>query len=112
MISTEKNNKMGVPDKYFVITNNEIIRVRYVIVYGKENRNIKQQTVCDSKVIKWISNHKSITAMIVYAFILFIIGASNSQHGYHLKQFIRQLTFNVIESINMFCSKYFQKLFG
>lgn len=73
------------------------------------------QTVYDSKLIKWISNHKSITAIIVYGIVLFIIGTSNSRHGYYLNQFFRQISANVMESaeaILSFCSNNFQKLFG
>lgn len=110
----EKSNKSGVPDKYFVITNNDIIRLRYLIVYGSENRNAIQETLHENRLWKWICDHKWVAGMIGYAAILLIIGVSNSRQGYFFRQFIsqkardianylRSIHLNTIESIwNLF----------
>lgn len=95
---TEKANKSGVPDKYFVITNNEIIRVRYLVVYGSENRTVSQAPIHEYRIMRWVNNHKWIAAMIAYAMILFIIGISNSRQGYFFRQFIRQKLHTFIET--------------
>lgn len=117
----EKNNRSGVPDKYFVITNNEIVRVRYLIVYGREARAFDQSRssqcnkIDDNSILKWIYRHKWVAAMITYAAILLIIGASNSRHGFYLKQIMHQATLDAIDyikTINVFGLNYIQKLFG
>lgn len=119
--STEKSNSSGVPDKYFVITNNEIVRVRYLIVYGSEmksignSRLVECSTMSENAMLKWIYRHKWIAAMITYAAILLIIGASNSRHGYYMRQYMRQATIDAIEYLktcNLFGFNYIQKLFG
>ncbi|XP_055317706.1 protein mono-ADP-ribosyltransferase PARP16 [Sitodiplosis mosellana] len=117
----EKSNPNGVPDKYFVITNNEIVRVRYLIVYGSEMKAARNSrlTECSNMseyaMVKWIHRHKWIAAMITYAAILLIIGASNSRHGYYMRQYMRQATLNAIDylkTFNLFGFNYIKKLFG
>lgn len=103
----EKNSRVGVPDKYFVITNNEIIRVRYLIVYGtemikSEHSNVSECSVHENSIIQWILRHKWLTAMVTYALILLIIGASNSRSGFYMRQFMRQATRNAINYIKTF----------
>lgn len=119
-LSTEKRNQSGVPDKYFVITNNEIVRVRYLIVYGSEmktggNSNLAQcGNFTQNTLLKWIHRHKWMAAMITYAAVLLIIGASNSRHGYYMRQYMRQATINAInylKTFNLFGFNYIQKLF-
>lgn len=86
-----------------MITNNEIVRVRYLVVYGSEmtaagNSSLAQCTnISENTMIKWIHRHKWIAAMITYAAILLIIGASNSRHGYYMRQYMRQATLNAID---------------
>lgn len=83
-----------------MITNNEIIRLRYLVVYGSENRTVSQGPVHGNRIIRWVNNHKWIAVMIAYAVILFIIGVSNSRQGYFFRQFIRQKLKNVIETFS------------
>ncbi|XP_031638032.1 protein mono-ADP-ribosyltransferase PARP16 [Contarinia nasturtii] len=113
----EKSNQTGVPDKYFVITNNEIVRVRYLIVYGSVmikpmNSSLAQGDVTENKMLLWIYRHKWITAMIAYAIMLLIIGASNSRHGYFMKQYMRQATTNAIDYLKSLGFNYIQKFFN
>lgn len=97
-ISTERTIKSGVPDKYFVITNNEIIRIRYLVVYGSENRAVTQASVHENRIIRWVNDNKWIAAMIAYGVILFIIGISDSRQGYFVRQFIRKKLNNFKET--------------
>lgn len=118
--NTEKNNRAEVPDKYFVITNNEIVRLRYLIVYGSEiakldRSNSAQCNAHDNTVIDWIYRHKWLTAMIIYTAILLVIGASNSRHGYYMRQYMRQATLNAInyiKTIDFMGLNLFQKIFN
>lgn len=119
-IFSEKN-KSAVPDKYFVITNNEIVRVRYLIVYGIESRApdqsdlVQYNKIDDNFILKWINRNKWVAAMITYAAILLIIGASNSRQGYYLRQFMHRTTLDAIDyikTIHVFGLNYIQKMFG
>lgn len=104
------------PDKYFVITNNEIVRVRYLIVYGSEIANLARcNNAHDNAFFDWIYRHKWLTAMIIYAAILLVIGASNSRHGYYMRQYMRQATINAINyirTIDFMSLNLFQKIFN
>ncbi|XP_044301015.1 protein mono-ADP-ribosyltransferase PARP16 [Varanus komodoensis] len=67
-----KNSEGGdVPQKYFVVTNNQLIRVKYLLVYSqKQHRSSAGQS--------WLSKHRFAVIMILYLLLLIIIGASNS----------------------------------
>lgn len=101
----ERTKKSGVPDKYFVITNNDIIRVRYLVVYGQTPRmdSCDTSTQLNNVLIKWIYSHKCMAAMAAYAIILIAIGVSNSRTGYHVQQYLKQAMlklFDFITTIN------------
>lgn len=82
-----------------MITNNEIVRVRYLMVYASNVKKADQSINYGNTMIKWISRHKWLAAMIGYATILLVIGATNSRHGYYIRQFLRQATRNAIDYI-------------
>lgn len=95
--------KSNVPDKYFVITNNEIVRLRYLLVYGRDerlatNRDQALQTH-RNPLIHWIFTHKSVAAIIFYALILLWIGVSNSRYGYYLRQLFWRTTSDLFERL-------------
>lgn len=94
------------PDKYFVITNNEIVRIRYLLVYGRDERIAINPTgtlrAHQNPLIRWIFTHKSIAAIIFYAFILLLIGITNSRNGYYLRQFFWRTTRNLFDQLKNF----------
>lgn len=104
------------PDKYFVITNNEIVRVRYLIAYGSEMKNSRvanlAHTATDNTILNWIRRHKWSTAMVSYAAVLLLIGASNSRQGYYMWQYVRQASFEAIEYMKSIGFNCFRKWFG
>ncbi|KAH0620087.1 hypothetical protein JD844_014675 [Phrynosoma platyrhinos] len=67
-----RNSEGGdVPQKYFVVTNNQLIRVKYLLVYSqKQYRRPSSQS--------WVSTHRFAVMMSLYLLLLIIIGASNS----------------------------------
>ncbi|XP_042330919.1 protein mono-ADP-ribosyltransferase PARP16, partial [Sceloporus undulatus] len=67
-----RNSEGGdVPQKYFVVTNNQLIRVKYLLVYSqKQYRRPSSQS--------WVSTHRFAVLMSLYLLFLIIIGASNS----------------------------------
>ncbi|XP_053128868.1 protein mono-ADP-ribosyltransferase PARP16 [Hemicordylus capensis] len=60
-----------VPQKYFVVTNNQLIRVKYLLLYSqKQHRRPASQS--------WVSKHRFAVTMCLYLLLLVVIGASNS----------------------------------
>ncbi|KAG8440761.1 hypothetical protein GDO86_006485 [Hymenochirus boettgeri] len=69
-----KNSEGGdVPQKYFVVTNNQLLRVKYLMVYSQE------QPLRRSRRPSWFSNHQFAIMMTFYLFILLLIGLSSSK---------------------------------
>ncbi|KAE8618429.1 hypothetical protein XENTR_v10009381 [Xenopus tropicalis] len=69
-----QNSEGGdVPQKYFVVTNNQLLRVKYLMVYSQEQprRRSRQPT--------WFSKHRFAIMMTLYLFILILIGLSSSK---------------------------------
>ncbi|OXB77650.1 UNVERIFIED_CONTAM: hypothetical protein H355_002959, partial [Colinus virginianus] len=67
-----KNSEGGdVPQKYFVVTNNQLLRVKYLLVYSqKQYRRPSGQS--------WFYTHRFAITMVLYLLLLMVIGASNS----------------------------------
>uniref|UniRef100_A0A7M4DVB7 Poly [ADP-ribose] polymerase n=2 Tax=Crocodylus porosus TaxID=8502 RepID=A0A7M4DVB7_CROPO len=66
-----KNSEGGdVPQKYFVVTNNQLLRVKYLLVYSQKHRRSSSQS--------WFSNHRFAVLMTLYLLLLVVIGATNS----------------------------------
>ncbi|XP_010163756.1 protein mono-ADP-ribosyltransferase PARP16, partial [Antrostomus carolinensis] len=68
-----KNSEGGdVPQKYFVVTNNQLLRVKYLLVYAqKQHRRPSSQS-------SWFYTHRFAVMMMLYLLLLMVIGASNS----------------------------------
>lgn len=103
------------PDKYFLVTNNEIVRVRYLIVYGKEVKHSEHTNLMEcNTMVQWILRHKWLAAMIIYGIILAILGTSNSRHGHYMRQFVRDATLkaiNYVKGLHFLGFDLIQKLF-
>ncbi|XP_030313295.1 protein mono-ADP-ribosyltransferase PARP16 isoform X2 [Calypte anna] len=68
-----KNSEGGdVPQKYFVVTNNQLLQVKYLLVYSqKQHRRPSNQS-------SWFYTHRFAVMMLLYLLLLIVIGASNS----------------------------------
>ncbi|XP_062357338.1 protein mono-ADP-ribosyltransferase PARP16 isoform X2 [Cinclus cinclus] len=68
-----KNSEGGdVPQKYFVVTNNQLLRVKYLLVYSqKQHRRPSNES-------SWFYTHRFALMMMLYLLLLIVIGASNS----------------------------------
>lgn len=118
---TEKNKRTDVPDKYFLVTNNEIVRIRYLIVYGTDAKNSERANLatCNNDnmgntIVQWAFRHKWLVAMIIYTIILAILGTSNSRHGHYMRQFVREAmlkAFNYVKTFQFVGFDLLQKLF-
>ncbi|KAJ6643018.1 Protein mono-ADP-ribosyltransferase PARP16 [Pseudolycoriella hygida] len=98
----ERKNDQHIPDKYFVITNNDIVRVRYLLIFAKSPD--KSMQIYRNSVINWIYNNKSVAAMIFYAIILLSVGLANSRTGQYFRQMFWQKAQRFISDL---ISKYF-----
>lgn len=97
--AANRKNKSAVPDKYFVITNNEIVRVRYIIAYGEHTNRNRAKVTSTNPVVRWVKNHKAVTAMALYGTVLIAIGAANGRFFYHFKQAAGRVAQQVFEYV-------------
>ncbi|KAJ8343498.1 hypothetical protein SKAU_G00308270 [Synaphobranchus kaupii] len=69
-----KNSEGGeVPQKYFVVTNNQLLRVKYLLVYSQ-----KQHRTRHTRGTSWLVRHHFAIMMSLYLLLLILIGAFNS----------------------------------
>lgn len=64
----------SVPDKYFVVANNDYVRVRYVLVYAEKTK-IKKK----SRLVQLINENRFALLLICYSLLLLFIGLLNSR---------------------------------
>lgn len=65
-----------VPEKYYVVQNNEVIRVRYLLLYA--HKTTSHRTMGSSRR-SWFLQHKFTLMILSYILILFAVGLMNSQ---------------------------------
>lgn len=65
-----------VPEKYYVVQNNEMIRVKYLLIYAQKTQTHRSHA---SKRQSWIHRHKFGLLMFMYFVILCAIGLMNSK---------------------------------
>lgn len=94
----------SVPEKYFLIRNNDIIRVRYLLVYSKPCENLRVDHAQQSYVVNWIWRNKAVLSICCYAFFLACIGVANSKGGLYYRQLFLRKTKQILEHIY---NKYF-----
>ncbi|KAM4618318.1 protein mono-ADP-ribosyltransferase PARP16 isoform 2-T2 [Polymixia lowei] len=72
--SRAKNSEGGeVPQKYFIVTNNQLVRVKYLLVYS-QRRHLSRH----SRGTSWLVRHHFAIMMSLYLLLLIFIGAFNS----------------------------------
>lgn len=98
----ERKNSQLVPDKYFVITNNDIVRVRYLCIFAKPPD--KPLQIHRNPIMNWIYNNKSVATICFYAIILISVGVANSRTGHYFRQIIWQKAQRFISDMK---TKYF-----
>ncbi|XP_066557352.1 protein mono-ADP-ribosyltransferase PARP16 [Amia ocellicauda] len=69
-----RNSEGGdVPQKYFVVTNNQLLRVRYLLVYSEKKHRRRH-----ARPVSWLARHHFAIMMSLYLLLLIAIGAFNS----------------------------------
>lgn len=93
-----------------MITNNDIVRVRYILAYGEHTRRLLG--VYNSRVYRWVMTHKAATTLIMYGIFLVIIG--NGQQALYIKHIVSRISQAIvvcIKDIGEASFKYLQKIF-
>lgn len=72
-----------VPEKYYVIRNNEVVKVKYLLIYADKTWNNRLPNQ-----ISWFRQHKFALLMTIYVLLLVTIGLSNSKQ---FKQSMRRI---------------------
>jgi len=103
-VRNERKNSQHVPDKYFVITNNDIVRLRYLLIFAKSPD--KPIQIHYNPILNWIYNNKSIATMCFYVVILLAVGMANSRTGHYFRQICWQKAQKFISDVK---TKYFSQ---
>lgn len=69
-----KDNQNKIPEKYFIVKNNDYVRVRYVLVYAE-----KQTRKPSNKLAKLINENRFVLLLLAYSLLLMFIGLMNSR---------------------------------
>ncbi|CAF1024875.1 unnamed protein product [Rotaria sp. Silwood1] len=68
----------AVPDKYVVVTSNELVRVKYILIYSESNELIQINQVTRSRLRTFFSTHRYHLCLLFYFILLLLIGFFNS----------------------------------
>uniref|UniRef100_G3TE61 Poly [ADP-ribose] polymerase n=2 Tax=Loxodonta africana TaxID=9785 RepID=G3TE61_LOXAF len=66
-----------IPPKYFVVTNNQLLRVKYLLVYSQK------QPKRASSQLSWFSSHWFMVMISLYLLLLLVVSAINSSAFQH-----------------------------
>lgn len=65
-----------VPDMYVVVRNNELLQIKYLLLYRHESSSL---SLGSSRLVAWVGRHKMVLLLLAYTVMLGLIGLSNSQ---------------------------------
>ena len=74
-----------VPQKYYVVMNSDLVKVRYLLVYSKFTETA--DATANKSLLGWLGRHKFLTFFFGYILLLASVGLSNNhavQRYYHL----------------------------
>lgn len=81
----DEKHKTDIPNTYIVITNNDVVRVRYLLFYG---RQFPDENSARSVIIDWVSRNRYTLSLVCYTLFLASIGLANSGNGLYLRHII------------------------
>ncbi|XP_053688678.1 protein mono-ADP-ribosyltransferase PARP16-like [Sabethes cyaneus] len=104
--SQEENQSTNIPEKYIIVKNNDLIQVRYLLVYGSRKQpkpagTILQQTAVNrtarrspqaapGPLARWIRANRSWLMAGGYFLLLLSIGIMNGRDADYMKQMLLQ----------------------
>ncbi|XP_051176079.1 protein mono-ADP-ribosyltransferase PARP16 [Leptopilina boulardi] len=81
-----------VPNKYYVVTNSDLVRIRYLLVYSQEFNSSRESN--KTGVLAWFRKHKLLTFVLGYVVLLASVGLTHNKHvEKYLKLFIQRAGF-------------------
>ncbi|XP_029677856.1 protein mono-ADP-ribosyltransferase PARP16 [Formica exsecta] len=81
-----------IPDKYFVVTNSDLVRIRYLLVYTQDLHTTS--TADNSGLLVWFKQHKLLTFVLGYVVLLASVGLTqNKQVEKYYRLFIQKAGF-------------------
>jgi len=94
-VSRQTDHQHRLPDKYLLIRNNEVVRVRYLLVYASAGPGGTKPDTLAALVL----NHKFLA--FFYFVLLVVIGISDSRYVQYLRQNLSRKIYAGIESIRL-----------
>lgn len=77
-----RNDPKKIPKSYIVLTNNEIVRVRYVLVFTRPRRRPRNGATTVQQSVNWSTGAKITVGVVFYLCLLGLVGIYNrSQFG-------------------------------
>lgn len=93
-------NRKHIPHKYYIVTNNEIVRVRYLLVYASGPGS--QLFTPRNAIMNWFGRNKMSTIFGVYMMLLVCIGFYNGSYGSYLRHILYKKATRTIADIQQF----------
>ncbi|XP_058806367.1 protein mono-ADP-ribosyltransferase PARP16 isoform X2 [Phymastichus coffea] len=75
-----------VPNKYCLVTNSDLVKIRYLLVYSQEFGRLRSTR--NNRVLEWLRQHKLLTFMLGYVVLLASVGLS---HNRNVERYFRLL---------------------
>lgn len=75
-VKTTNNSNQSIPEKYFIVKNNDYVRVKYVLVYADKPAAPNRQS---SRLTRLLNENRFILLLIAYSLLLMFIGLMNSR---------------------------------
>lgn len=73
-VNNEKSKNSNVPEKYFIVSNNEYVRIKYVLIYAEKAKPKRK-----NKLLQLLNENKFALLLLAYSMLLGFIGLMNSR---------------------------------
>ena len=99
----ENPKNSDIPEKYLLITNNDVVRVRYLMIYSYANKlAIKTAPDQHGKIFNFCKRNLLCVSLVFYISLLLFIGMSTSRTGEYYKQMFYDKVFSAFEEVQNF----------
>ncbi|XP_033750663.1 protein mono-ADP-ribosyltransferase PARP16-like [Pecten maximus] len=77
-----------VPEKYYIVQNNDMLRVKYLLLYVEKTSQPKSPIRTQRWHNSWLYQHRFILMIVLYVLLLVLVAVYNSRaFQYHLRKF-------------------------
>ncbi|XP_060064065.1 protein mono-ADP-ribosyltransferase PARP16-like [Ylistrum balloti] len=77
-----------VPEKYYVVQNNDMLRIKYLLVYVEKTSQLTRTSTSQRWHNSWLYQHRFVLMIVLYMLLLALVALYNSRtFQYHLKKF-------------------------